>query len=251
MLGPVTNTGAVATEIVPEGDLVIDWTMPVETCVGHHVPAVADGTTYVHDMDGELSAVDAETSKRMWTRSLTDPEPVPTAGGGILVVMANAATHAFDAATGNRRWKREDPDDGIFGAGPIITGNTVYVQLDVIIHTLALSTSETRWRVTTGLPSDSTPAVDDDTVHAAGNDTYVWVLDTADEAERWRTKMSARIDCDVSVVEGVVLVGIGMGTVLGLDAETGGERWCHRLEPRWAGGEHQSRQPETIAADGS
>ncbi|XRJ22239.1 PQQ-binding-like beta-propeller repeat protein (plasmid) [Haloferax sp. Atlit-48N] len=76
-------------------------------------------------------------------------------------------------------------------------------------------------------------------------------MDTADGTERWRAKTSARIDCNVSVVEGTVLVGTGAGTVLGFDAETGEERWRYRLEPRRAGGERRPRQPETIATDGS
>ncbi|WEL27543.1 outer membrane protein assembly factor BamB family protein [Haloferax volcanii] len=251
VLGPATNTGAVAAEAVPEGDLAIDWTVPVETYVGHHVPVVADDTVYVHDMDDELSAVDAETGERMWTRPLTDPEPAPAVGGGTLVVVTNAATHAFDAATGDRRWKREDIDGGIFGASPIVAGDTVYVQSGVATHAVARSTGETRWRAATGFPSDSTPAVDGDTVYAAGDDTYVRALDTADGTERWRAKTSARIDCNVSVVEGTVLVGTGAGTVLGFDAETGEERWRYRLEPRRAGGERRPRQPETIATDGS
>ncbi|AKU09325.1 MULTISPECIES: outer membrane protein assembly factor BamB family protein [Haloferax] len=251
VMGPTTNTGAVASEAVPEGDLAVDWTVPVETYVGHHVPVVADGTVYVHDMDDELSAVDADTGERTWTRPLTDPEPAPAVGDGTLVVVTREETHAFDAATGDRRWKREGLGGGIFGASPIVAGDTVYVQAGVATHALSRSTGETRWRAATGFPSDSTPAVAGDTVYTAGDDTYVRALATADGTERWRAKTSARIACNVSVVEGTVLVGTGAGSVLGLDAETGAERWRYRLEPQRAGGESRPRRPETIATDGS
>ncbi|WP_148416650.1 PQQ-binding-like beta-propeller repeat protein [Haloferax sp. KTX1] len=251
VMGPTTNTGAVAAEAVPEGDLTIDWTAPVETHVGHHVPVVADGTVYVHDMDDELSAVDAETGERAWTRPLTDPEPAPAVGGGTLVVVTREETHSFDAATGDRRWKREGLGGGIFGASPVVAGDTVYVQAGVATHALALSTGETRWRAATGFPSNSTPAVAGGTVYTAGDDTYVRALAAVDGTERWRAKTSARIACNVSVVEGTVLVGTEAGIVLGFDAETGERRWRYRLEPRKTRGESRPRRPETIATDGS
>ncbi|WP_396613640.1 PQQ-binding-like beta-propeller repeat protein (plasmid) [Haloferax sp. S1W] len=128
---------------------------------------------------------------------------------------------------------------------------TVYLQRGVTTHAVSLSTGETRWRVPTGLPSESTPAVTDETVYIARDDTYIRAVATADGTERWRVKTDARIECNLAVVEDTVFAGTDSGDVLALDAATGTERWRSQLAPRQSGDNTRPERPETIATDGS
>jgi len=174
-LGPPTNTGAVAADAVPDGELTFDWEASLPTHVGHHVPVVADGTVYAHDLDDDLAAFDAATGETLWVTDLTDPVTEPA-----------------------------------------VTGEAVYV---------------------------------------AGDDTYVRALSPADGSERWRTKTTARIECNLSVVGDTLLAGTETGIVLALDAATGAERWRHQLGPGASddrdGDRDRPARPGTLATDGS
>lgn len=249
-LGTATNAGTVSADAVPEGELTVDWTVPVKTNVGHHVPIVVDGTLYAHDLDDELSAFDASTGELQWTREITDPVMAPAVDGDTLVVTTESGVRAFDASTGAERWSRSGLAGGVFDASPVVADGTVYLQRGVATHALALATGETRWRSPTGLPSDSTPAVTGETVFTAGDDTYVRALAATDGTEQWRTKADARIECNVSVAGDTAFAGTESGDVVALDAATGSERWRHQLASPPSGDDDPER-PETITNDGS
>jgi outer membrane protein assembly factor BamB len=250
-LGPPTNTGTVASAAVPEGDLTLDWEATIPTHVGHHVPVVADGTVYAHDLDDDLSAFDATTGETLWVTDLTDPVTEPAVSGDTLVVTTRTDVHAFDTATGDVRWTRPGLGGSWFDASPIVANDTVYLQRGIATHALALADGSRRWRVPTGLPSASAPAVTADTVYVAGDDTYVRALSAAAGREQWRVKTAARIDCNLSVVGDTVVAGTDAGTILALDATTGTERWRHQLAPEASGDNGRPERPETIATDGS
>lgn len=250
-LGPPTNTGTVASSAVPDSDLTLNWEAAIPTHVGHHVPVVADGTVYAHDMDDELSAFDSTTGETLWTAEITDPVTDPAINGDTLVVTTGTGVQAFDAATGDRRWTRSGLGGGWFDASPTVANGTIYLHRGVATYALALADGSRRWRVPTGLPSASTPAATADTVYVAGDDTYVRALSAADGSERWRTKTAARIECNLSLVGDTLVAGTAAGTVLALDAASGAERWRYQLASRTSGGSERPARPETLATDGS
>lgn len=251
--GSPTNTGTVASSAVPEGALTLAWEATVETHVGHHVPVVADGTVYAHDLDDGLSALDAATGDTQWRTDITDPVTAPAVGDATLVVTTRDGVHAFDAATGATRWMRDGLGGELFDASPIIANDTVYLQRGVATHALTLADGTTRWRVATGLPSEATPAVTADTVYVGSDDTYLRALSAADGREQWRVKTAARIRCNLTVVGDTLLAGTDAGTILALDASTGAERWRTQLASRDPDdNERPARpRPRTIASDGS
>jgi len=254
-LGPSTNTGAVAAAAVPDGELTFDWEASLPTHVGHHVPVVADGTVYAHDLDDDLAAFDAATGETLWVTDMTDPVTEPAVSDDTLVVTTREAVHGFDTTTGDLRWTHRNLGGSWFDASPVVANDTVYLQRGIATHALALSDGSRRWRVPTGLPSEATPAVTGDAVYVAGDDTYVRALSPADGSERWRTKTTARIECNLSVVGDTLLAGTEAGVVLALDAGTGAERWRHQLGPGAPddrdGDRDRPARPETLATDGS
>jgi outer membrane protein assembly factor BamB len=250
-LGPPTNTGAVAADAVPNGELTFDWEATLPTHVGHHVPVVADGTVYAHDLDDDLAAFDAATGETLWVTDVADPVADPAVSGDTLVVTTRADVRAYETATGDLRWRHPGLEGSWSDASPTVAGDTVYLQRGIATHALALADGSRRWRVPTGLPSEATPAVTADTVYVAGDDTYVRALSPADGSERWRTKTTARVECNLTVVGDTVLAGTDAGVVRALDAATGAERWRHQLGPDASNDRDRPARPGTLATDGS
>ena len=120
--------------------------------------------------------------------------------------------------------------------------------LGVSLYALDAATGERRWRVPTGLPSKSMPAVDGETVFFAGEDTYVYALDAATGAERWRTKTDGQVDANVTLTDETVCVATEARTVYALDRESGAVRWTYRFPSNTDG---HGRRPESLATDGA
>jgi outer membrane protein assembly factor BamB len=73
----------------------------------------------------ELWALRASDGATLWHRSIgTNQGPLPVVGGGTVYVQGGGWIRAFDAATGARRWARQD---GGSSQPPVIAAGTVYV----------------------------------------------------------------------------------------------------------------------------
>lgn len=242
--GGVDGTGAVASDAVPDGPLTQEWSVPIDTHVGHHTPIVGDDTVYVHDMDTTLFAFTVETGKERWRTSLEGPGPAPTLGDGRLVVATENGLEAYDTANGEHAWTIESSSVGIFDSPPVIADETVYIYGGVSVSAFALADGSLQWRVPIGLTSNAAPAVVDDTLYVAGDDTYLRSLSTDDGSERWRQKTAAHIDCNVAVSGETVYAGSDSGTVIACDRADGTTRWQYSLPSG-------DQQPQTIATDGA
>jgi outer membrane protein assembly factor BamB len=246
--GGSDGTGAVAADAVPGGALTVDWAVPIDTHVGYHVPIAGNDTVYVHDMDTTLFALEAETGDERWRISVESPGPAPTLGDNRLLVATERGLEAFEAETGDHVWTVDGLSAGIFDSPPVVVGETGYLFGDVSVWALDLTDGSVRWRIPIGLPSESSPAVVEDTLYVAGNDTYLRALSTEDGSERWRQKTAARIECNVAVAGQTVYTGSESGVVLACDTTDGTEHWRYRLPTRT---KEQQRTPHTIATDGA
>ncbi|SEP28658.1 Outer membrane protein assembly factor BamB, contains PQQ-like beta-propeller repeat [Halogranum amylolyticum] len=215
--------------------------------MGYHIPIVGDDTVYVHNLDTTLFAFAADTGDERWRTPLEGPGPAPTLGGGRLVVATENGLKTFDAASGEQRWTVETPAAGVFDSPPVIAHETVYFYGGVGVSAFDLADGSLQWRVPIGLASDSAPAVGDDTLYVAGDDTYLRALSTVDGSERWRQKTAAHIDCNVAVAGETVYAGSESGTVLACDRADGAKRWQYSLPTD----EERQRTPQMIATDGA
>lgn len=71
-------------------------------------PTVVDGTVYLGDGNGDLSAVDAGTGTQRWRSRIvkTHGLSAPTVVGGMAYVgSGDGNLYAVDAGTGEQRWK--------------------------------------------------------------------------------------------------------------------------------------------------
>ena len=246
--GGPAGMGTVAVGATPEAELTVDWTLPIETYIGYHVPIVDEDTVYAHDLETDVFAVGADSGEERWRTTIEDPGPPPAVGDGYLVVVTETGVEAVDAATGTTEWTTDTPLGDIFDAPPVIANGTVFLPSGISIHALDLATGDRRWRVPVGLSMKSCPAVVDGVLYVAGDDTYVRAFATADGREHWRYKTSARIECNVAVEGGAVYTGTEAGEVVALDAESGDERWRYELP---SDGRDRRQRPQTVATDGS
>jgi outer membrane protein assembly factor BamB len=117
-------------EIVAFGADGVAWTTSLDDiCFVDHVAAV-DGTVYVLTMDrcpdgiepitSILTALDAASGERRWTRSVEGGLTSPIAASGDVITVAGGGVHTFEP-DGERRWR-----EGVFSGPPVIAGDRVY-----------------------------------------------------------------------------------------------------------------------------
>lgn len=81
------------------------------------------------------------------------------------------------------------------------------------------------WRVQTGGPVQSTPAVADGVVYVGSGDGNVYALDARTGEERWRFGAGRAVTSSPAVQDGLIFVGSRDGTYFAIEAATGRERW--------------------------
>lgn len=116
-------------------------------------PIVADGRVYAIDAEAQLSAVDADTGKRLWKVDLT-PDGDRSGGGSgggaayyegrLYVASGYAQIICLDPETGKEIWRTTLT--GPFRAGPAVDGGRVYaVSSDNQIHALDAESGRKLW----------------------------------------------------------------------------------------------------------
>ncbi len=155
----------------------------------------------------------------------------PVVGGGMLfAVDTNGAVHAFDAATGSRRWSHQievtsDLRGAAFGGGVSYFDGKVFATNgagDVVA--LDAGNGGEIWRVKPAGPLRGSPTVAFNAVYVMTQDNQIHALNIADGAPIWdQTAASA-----TSGVFGVAAPAAGQGTVIA--GYSSGELVAYRYE---------------------
>lgn len=239
--GNLARTGELAGP-GPVGTPGIAWSVRLAegTDVSANGPAVVDGVAYVGaSRGGGLQAIDTTSGAVRW-RAETDGFLIgfPAVAKGVVYVGSGTdldgqgTVQAFDAATGNQRW-RFDAQRRLGDASPAVVDGVVYVASGAI----------------------SAPAVVDDTVYVGGGHTtggsseasVLFALDAATGTERWRLTLegtgyfavdaatgtqrwfveTGQLDVGFTpaVADGIVYAGNRDGYLYAIDAASGAERW--------------------------
>ena len=112
---------------------------------------VVDGTVFVHDTTGQVSAVGSSDGELLWTASTGDSggTPAVVVNGTVYITGYSAEAdspagrvRAFDAGSGSRRWSQ--PFEGV-GAQTVSDG-TVYLRTPSDLRALAAADGTERWR---------------------------------------------------------------------------------------------------------
>ncbi|MFC7200460.1 PQQ-binding-like beta-propeller repeat protein [Halospeciosus flavus] len=210
------------------------WTVettraPETWFAGGGSPTAHGGHVFVAGRDG-VFAVDAADGTVAWSDSLAATDSAVVAGGSVFV-PTDGALAAYDAATGERRWRVSDFDGPV--SRPAVAAGTVFaVGSDLVA--LASADGVEQWRRTVGAsPTDlGFPVVADGSVFVG---TYEGLVAYAPESGevQWRFERGSGRGFTPPVVtpESLYTVeqpGEGPAAVYALDPDTGEPRprWC-------------------------
>lgn len=172
------------------------------------VPAVADGRLFVADVEGNLSALDAATGKRLWN------------------VHTGKRSGAY--------WRRTDTSVRWSG-GPTVAGDLVIVGgLDGQVGAYAAADGAERWVVNVSSEVITAPAVSGDTVIVRSNDGRLYGLDLGDGSRRWVfdqgvPPLSLRGNSAPRVSNGLAVSGFDNGKIVAVNIADGSQAWMQTL----------------------
>lgn len=234
--GPTDRTTPSAT---PAAAPRVDWRRSLSGPVDHR-PALADGTLYVGDEAGTVTALAHPDGDVQWQYGMdAAASGTPTrAGDDVLAVAEGVSTggheslHAIDAERGVERWTFAPSDwflhvlgtadDTAFVAtsddAPDTGGQTLYA--------LSLADGTTRWSVEVGDARGG--LVTDDTVYVPSTSAVDAV--STDGTRRWRYEGPEYQFRSLAVAGDTVAFTTGSRpedwTVRGIDVASGEERWA-------------------------
>jgi eukaryotic-like serine/threonine-protein kinase len=174
-------------------------------------PTVSKGTVYIGNTDGKLYAVRAADGTPIWsfkTGGAVNSTPAVW-NGTVIASSRDGNVYGVDAASGAKRWTFEtggerrftapgihgitpknemmpDPFD-VFLSSPAIAGGIAYIGSgDHYVYALDAATGALRWKFLTGDVVHASPAVAGAAVYVGSWDRYFYALDARSGAFRWR-----------------------------------------------------------------
>lgn len=198
--------------------------------------AVAVGSTHVYGID--LATGEQRFSVDREAGPIADPAVGEVEGRRVLVFTEGegdkAALVGLDLESQERLWTT--PLEGASRGGVAIDAGRAYVgDSSGRLYAIDLATGEQVWVLDVGARIESAPAVAGESVFAVardpeGREVRVTAVDQESGRARWDLQQGLSASASaVSVSEGGVFVGLGNGTVTGLDVETGDELWVARI----------------------
>jgi outer membrane protein assembly factor BamB len=184
---------------------------------------------------------------RAWTANIQGSNPrrrlasAPVIGGGTLFVVDTAGVvHAFDAATGGRRWSHRieverDLRVAAFGGGASFADGKVYATNgagDVVA--LDAATGAEIWRVKPAGPLRGAPTVAFNTVYVMTQDNQIHALSASDGSLLWQETAATGQSGVFGVAapaagQGTVIAGYSQGEVVAYRYENGRNLWSDAL----------------------
>jgi outer membrane protein assembly factor BamB len=194
---PVTASGRVFTPVAGTNDIVavdpangtVVWERVVDeddtVSAQLRRPAVRDGTVYVTSWPSRAAAYDAATGERQWRRELDDQLVLPpVAMPGGVVVPSRRYVWLLDPDDGTTLWRR-DLDGNATESRPAVADDRVFLTDERgSLYALDLATGETEW--TTPFDGVTAPVVADGVVYAVRSGVELLAFDAATGDRRFR-----------------------------------------------------------------
>lgn len=159
------------------------------------------------------------------------------AGGTLFVIDTEATVHAFDAATGARRWSvkigdtERDGQRARFGGGVSAEGGTVFAASGLgDVAALDAATGTIRWTARPSGPLRGSPTLAFGNIYVMGQDNQLFTLRASDGVVQWQEAGSVA----PGTVFGVAAPAAGQGTIVA--GYSSGELNAYRYEngrPLW------------------
>ena len=224
--------------------------------------AVGGGAVYFGTRDGHFFAVDAASGRQRWKLATGAVVPWPWGhesgdvytsspafvDGVVYFGAGDGRVYSADAATGKEKWRAQT--GGRVRGSPAVDASRVYVgAADGRVYAFDRATGAQRWKFDTeGVKLNSgdfgydrrtvqsSPTVSNGTVFVGARDGWIYAIDAANGAERWRFDHKISwINTSPAFLDGVVYAGSSDGQfVQALDAATGKELWRTTTGTTWS-----------------
>jgi outer membrane protein assembly factor BamB len=147
----------------------------------------------------------------------------PAAVGETVFVGGRAETsYAFDANTGEERWRFEEET---WTAAPMVAGDSVFIPRSDVMSALDAATGEERWR-TAGIMS--TPTVSNGILYGGTSFDGIRAVDAETGEVVWSYATGERVQTSPTIAGAVVYGGSDDSRLYALDAVTGERRWFYQ-----------------------
>ncbi len=166
----------------------------------------------------------------------------PVVVGGTLYAMDTTATiHAFDAATGAKRWSVRFGGEGkkqsrtVFGGGVSADGTMLYAT-NGLGDVAALNAADGKivWKKRPGGPLRGAPSISGNSIYVMSQDNQIFALNTADGTTQW-TEAAAVQTAGVfgvaapAIAQATVVAGFSSGDLVAYRYENGRTLWGDAL----------------------
>jgi outer membrane protein assembly factor BamB len=178
---------------------------------------------YIGAAGGTFSAVDATTGTRRWEKALGPGQIASPAVADGLVVVASGlddatAPHilfAFDAATGDARWRFSAPSGQLLVIGALGDGSVFAASSDGNVYAVDAGTGALEWTFDGHGTLGSVDALADGVLYVAGGDRAVYAVDGRNRAQLWRQAVTGQPGA-IALVGDRVYIGTDLGKVVAI-----------------------------------
>jgi outer membrane protein assembly factor BamB len=199
-------------------------------------PVYAGGTLYAVNNSGTVFALDADTGRVLWERSigrLNASSPAYYKHRLYIVNLVPGHVVKLDARTGKILWTHELP--GRAESSPLVMGDTLYFGCeDGQLFALSTRNGHERWATVLGGPIKSAPAYYGGTLYVGDYGGYMNAVDAKTGALRWQSGSlgqgfgtSGEFYSTPAVAFGRVYAGNNDDRVYSFDLRDGTLAWSH------------------------
>lgn len=199
-------------------------------------PIYVGGKLYFVNNNGTAYALDADTGKLLWERSvgrLNASSPAYSRHRLYIVNLVPGHIVKLDAKTGKTIWKRSLP--GRTESSPVVIGRTVYFGCeDGNLYALSTISGNVRWATSLGGPVKSAPAYYGGTLYVGDYGGYMNAVDAKSGRIRWQTSSlgqgfgtSGQFYSTPAVAFGRVYAGNNDSRVYSFDRRDGTLAWSY------------------------
>ena len=225
MLGGTSDHAGIHPGPGPSGRPVTKWRQHTGGEL-YSSPVVVDGTVYVGTKSGFLAAYDAETGNERWRFDLGGyiVRATPAVVDGVAYIGAGYGLFAIDVETGTERWRMPIRFAG--AASPSVADDTVFIATqEGHVYAVEADTGTELWHYEADGLIFGAPAVYDDTVYFASDAGGTYAMAAETGRLTWRLNLTVPIRGAPAVGPAGAFFSTEQPTVFALDAATGDERW--------------------------
>jgi len=195
-----------------------------------------DGLLLVQSSRGMLTALDAETGRKLWATQIGSRSGAmsePAANAKHVVVVNGSTMYVIDRANGDILWQNRVT--GAPGAGPGVSGTHCFIPMTsgrIEGYDLALGTAQTPWNYQSTGRVLTPPVTTDKSVAWSTEKGYLYVADGAAGGIRYRLETRGKIESRPTTWGGMIFAASTDGFVYGIDEAKGTLTWKTSLAER-------------------